>query len=377
VKEVSEAWGRTITGSFTPYVRATVLADFQTGTEPYGIRVPIVDGSVDLDADADVYGTGKLTVPGSYWPDAHGDALIAPYGPEVYLQAGLLYRDDLVELLGLGYFRIKVIGQKGATTSGEIDMSLSDRWAGLARATLLAPAQFSAAITNGDFVEALVGEVYPDGSIEWDDATVRDTPLGRDVIVEDDRAAAVKSCIVSVGKVARFDHRGILVINTPTNPLDAQIAARLTSGRDGVLSDVSRELTDEGVVNVVVAKGDGADEVGAAYGVAFDLDPNSPTRYGGPFGPSPKYVTSSLITSDDIAVVAANAELSRSQGLPHTLSFEISPRYDLEPDDLTHIEHAYGVGRHLIASLSIPLIAGRTMTGVTRQQFVSFRGDQR
>lgn len=373
MKPVSGAWLRSVRGSFTPYVRATVLDEFQTGASPTGTRVPIVDGTIDLDGLADVYATGKLTVPGAYWPDQHGDALIAPYGPEIYVEAGIMYRDDLVELKGLGYFRIKVINQKDAVVRGEIDMSLSDRWSGLARASLLRPAAFSAAITNGDFVEALVGEVYPDGLIEWDDATVRDTPIGRDVIVEDDRAAAIKSCVVSAGKVVRFDHRGILVINSPVNPEDTPVAARLTHGRYGVLSDVSRELTDEGVVNVVVAKGDGTDDVGAAYGVAFDLDPESPTRYNGPFGPSPKYVTSSLITSDDIAVVAAGAELSRAAGLPFNLSFTISPRYELEPDDLTHIEYPYGVGRHLIASLSIPLIAGRTMTGTTRQQLISFR----
>lgn len=373
MKDVSGAWLRSVSGSFTPYVRATVLSDFQTGTSPTGIRVPIVDGSVSLDAAADVYATGKLTVPGSYWPDPHGDQLIAPYGPEVYLQVGILYRDDLVELLGLGYFRIKIVGQKHAALNGDIDMSLSDRWAGLARATLLQPAQFSAAITNGEFVEALVAEVYPDGTIEWDDATVRDQPIGRDVLVEDDRAAAVKSCVLSVGKVARFDHRGFLVVRSVPNPLDAPVAARLTHRRGGVLVEVSRELTDDGVVNVVVAKGDGTDEVGAAYGTAFDLDPLSPTRYGGPFGPSPRYVTSSLITTNDLANIAAGAELSRNSGLPHTLSFEISPRYELEPDDLVHIEHPYGVGRHLISSLDLPLVAGQTMTGTTRQQFVAFR----
>jgi hypothetical protein len=374
VKETSGAWLRSIGGSFTPYVRATVLSEFQTGEDPEGTVIPIVDGTVDLDGAADVFATGKLTVPGSLWPDPHGDQLIAPYGPEVYLTAGILYRDDLVETVGLGYFRIKMLGQKSATTSGEIDMSLSDRWAQLARAILVAPFLFPATTTNGELVEALVAEVFPNGSIEWDDGNVRDTVIGRDVLVEDDRAGAVKSCVVSVGKVARFDARGVLTIFTVPNPLDRPVDARLTSGRGGVLSEVSRELTDEGVVNAVIAKGDGADEVGAAYGVAYDLDPLSPTRYDGPFGPSPIPLTSSLITSDDAAILAAQAELSRAQGLPHTLSFEISPRYDLEPDDLAHIEHPYGVGRHLIASLSIPLVAGRKMTGVTRQQFIAFRG---
>lgn len=373
MKPVSAKWNRTVTGSFTPYVRATVLDRFQTGTAPEGTRIPIVDGTVSLDGAADIYATGKLTVPGAYWPDPHGEQLIAPYGPEVYLQAGVQYGDDLVETKGLGYFRIKVLSEKEATIGGDIDISLSDRWAGLARATLLAPMPFPATTTNGQLVESLVLEVYPEAEIEWDDEEVRDAAIGRDIIVEDDRAAAIKSTVTAVGKIARFDHRGVLTIFSPINPLDSQIGVHLASGRNGVLSKASRELTDDGVVNVVVAKGEGADEVGAAYGSAVDLDPLSPTRYDGPFGPAPKYIRSSLITTNDEAVIAAQADLERSRGLPHTISFEISPRYELEPDDLVQIEHDYGVGRHLIASLELPLIAGRSMTGVTRQQFVAFR----
>jgi hypothetical protein len=372
MRPVSAAWARTAAGSFTPFFRATVLDYFQTGTAPIGTRVPIVDGEVTLDGSADVYASGRLTLPGSYWPDPHGDHLVAPYGPEVYLQAGIKYRDDLVELVGLGYFRIRTVGQKRATISGPVEMSLSDRMAGIGRAVLLAPIAFPAATTNGEFAEALVTEVYPDAEIEWDDE-IENLPIGRDVVVEDDRLAPLKSMALSVGKIVRFDHRGVLVFFTAPNPLDSQPVARLYGGRGGVLSEVSRDLSDEGVINAVVAKGDGADEVGGAYGLAIDLDPASVTRYDGPFGPSPSFIKSSLITSDDVAIIAANAELRRNAGLPHSLAFEVSPNYALEPDDLVEIEQPNSIGRHVIGSLTIPMIAGAIMSGVTRLQHMTFR----
>jgi hypothetical protein len=373
MRPVSSAWGRTVTGSFTPVYRATALAEFQTGTSPTGVAVDIMGGTVELDGLADVYASLEMTVPGELWPsELDLDATIAPYGVEAYVQAGIRYRDDLIELVGLGYFRVRTLSQEEATTGGPIELTGQDRMSTLARAKLLAPLKFPASDTNGEFATALVSEVFPDAEIEWDD-DVESQALGRDVIVEDDRVAALRSMAVSAGKVMRFDHRGVLVFFTPPNPLDSAPVASLVAGRGGVLSAVSRELTDEGVVNAIVARGDGSDDVGAAYAVAYDVNPHSPTRYrtdGRGFGPSPDYLTSSLITTNDLAVIAASAELQRRGGLPHTLDFEVSPRFELEPDDLIHIEHRNGIGRHLIASLSIPLLAGQTMTGVTRQRLL-------
>lgn len=375
MRDVSAKWGRTVAGSWTPVYRVTACAFFQTGSSPDGIRVPIQGGKVGLDGAADIYATCELTVDGSHWPDEHDlDATIAPYGVEVFIQAGIKYRDDLVELVGLGYFRVRTLGQDEAATLGTIDLTGEDRMSTIARAKLLAPRSFPAATTNGEFAESLVIDVFPDAVIEWDDE-LEDAPIGRDVIVEDDRRAALGSMALSIGKIMRFNGVGVLVFFTPPNPIETTPVARLTSGRGGVLSGVSRELTDAGVVNAVVARGDGADEVGAAYAAVLDLEPSSPTRYDGPFGPSPYYVTSSLITTDDLAVVAAQTELRRRSGLPHTLNFAISPRFELEPDDLVHIEHRYGVGRHLVASLDLPLTAGAPMTGVTRQQLVTSVGE--
>lgn len=375
MRPVSAAWQRTITGSFTPVVIATACSFFQTGTSPIGVSVDVLGGKVELDGAADIYATCELAVPGALWPDDNdADALIAPYGVEAYVQAGIKYRDDLIELVGLGYFRVRGLGQEDAATGGPIELTGEDRASTLARADLLAPRLFPASTTNGEFATALVTEVFPEAVIEWDDE-VEDQPIGRDIYVEAKRLKALQSMAVSVGKVMRFDHRGVLVFFTVPNPMDASPSARLVAGRGGVLSKVNRELTDEGVVNAVVARGDGADDVGAAYAVVLDTDPRSPTRYDGPFGPSPKSITSSFITTDDTAVIAAQAEMRRQGGLPHTIKFEVSPRYELEPDDLVHIEHRYGVGRHVIASLSIPLLAGATMDGITRQQLVTPAGE--
>ena len=374
MRGVSAKWDRTVTGSWTPFYRLTACSFFQTGSSPDGVRVPLMGGRVSLDGAADIYATCELTVDGAYWPEPNDlDAIVAPYGAEVFVQAGIRYRDDLVELVGLGYFRVRTLGQENATQLGPIELTGEDRMSTIARAKLLAPQFFPSTTTNGEFAEALVTEVFPDAVIEWDDEQ-EDQPIGRDVIVEDDRRAALNSMAVSIGKIMRFNGVGVLTFFTPPNPIESSPVARLVSGRGGVLSAVNRELTDAGVVNAVVARGDGADEVGAAYAAVLDLEPTSPTRYDGPFGPSPYYLTSSLITTDDLAVIAAQTELRRRSGLPHTIRFDVAPRFELEPDDLVHIEHRYGVGRHVVASLDIPLTPGGTMSGITREQLVTSIG---
>jgi hypothetical protein len=374
VRPVSAAWLRTITGSHTPVVRATFTTQYQTGTSPVGTRVPIVDGSVTLDGSADFYTTGTLVIPGEYWPDPHGDSVAAPYGTEVYLERGIRYSDDLVEYVGLGYLRVRRNGQENADLSTPVECSLEDRMSVLARAKLLAPVAVPASYTYGQLAAALVLDVFPDAEIEWDD-DMDSQPIGRDIVVESDRVGALKSLALSAGKVVRWDHRGVLVFFSVPDPLDARPVATLRGGRDGTLAAVKRELSDTGVVNAIVARGEGADEVGGAYAVAIDNDPLSPTRYSGPYGPSVEEITSSLITSDDQALIAAEAGLRRGRGLPYALSLEVACRPELEPDDLVYAEHggALGLARHIISTLEIPLL-GSTMSGQTRLQYLAFRG---
>jgi hypothetical protein len=370
---MSRAWSRTLAGSYTPVTRVTLTNEFQTGTSPHGTRITIVDGLVTLDGAADTYGSLDLSVLGEHWPDPRDlDSTLNPYGVEAYVETGVWYSDDLIELCPLGYYRVKRLAQADADRLVPIEVTGQDRMSRLARARLLTPRLFPADTTNGEFAEALVTEVMPDAVIVWDDE-IEDEPLGRDILVEDSRRGALGSMAIAAGKVMRFDGEGQLVFFSPSNPYDSRPVATFASGKGGVLVNVARELTDMGVVNAIVARGDGADQTGSAYAVAYDLEPTSPTRYDGPFGPSPDFIKSSVITSNDQAVAAAQAELRRRAGLPHSISFQVSPQPHLTPDDYIAVQRG-SVGAldwHMIASLTIPLMPGRTMGGATRQQLIT------
>lgn len=376
MRPVSRAWQRTVAGSYTPVYRVTLCETFQTGTHPAGTRLPIIDGTVRLDGAADIYTSAQLAFPGDLWPAQPYDdrvTSVAPYGQEVYVEAGIKYSDALVEMVGLGYLRLREPAQADAHIGGPVEVVAEDRNSTLARADLLAPRVYAATTTYGEMVEDLVLEVYPEAIIDWDDE-LEDAPIGRGIVVDLKRLDALKGVATATGKLMRWDHRGELTFRTPPTLLGSKPVARLASGHGGVLVQAARQLSDAGVVNAVVARGDGADGVAAAYAVAIDADPSSPTSYYSRFGPAPKHITSSLITTDAQAATVTQAELAKRAGLVHTVSFAMSPRPELEPDDLVYIEHSYGVGRHILAALEIPFMPGRQMTGVTRQQSVTLGG---
>lgn len=365
MRAVSAAWRRTITGSWTPITRITLCQGFQTGTNPTGDRLNLVDGSIHLDGAAGIYTTGRLTFPGELWP-----ALIEP-GAELYVATGIRYSDASIELVGLGYLRVRTPGQSDAQQDGPVEVAVEDRNTVLARADLLQPRTYAASTTYGDMAEDLVTDVFPDAEIEWDDDT--DThEIRTQVTVDGGRLDALFALAQAAGKTMRWNDRGALAFSTPANLLDDVPVTDLTAGRNGVLAKVAREVSDLDVVNAVIALGDGFSDDPAARGVAVDYD--SPTAYNGPYGPAVRTIVSSLVGTDAQANTVARAELGRAAGLLHTVRWETSPRPELEPDDLIHIDHAHGVGRHAIAALDIPLLPGGRMSGITRQQELTVTG---
>ncbi len=367
MRPVSAAWGRTIIGSHRPLYRATVCTTYQSGTTPTGTQVQILAGDVQLDGTAAVRGTLDLTVPGAaMWP-TRADDLLAPYGTEVYVERGLHYRDDLVEYVGLGYYRIEAVEQD-EPPEGSIRITGRDRMAGIIDAGLLSPQQFLTGASLGYVVTTLVQQVYPSATVEWDDATDL-VVLTRSLIADDDRYAFLDDLIRGAGKRWYWDHRGVLVIRTA--PDASTPVWDIHSGRGGVLLRVGRRLTRDGVYNAVVASGEAVDTYDPPRAVAIDNNPLSPTYFSGRFGPVPRFMTSATIQTRAQAATAADAELRRHLGLPHVMDLSAVPNPALEPDDPVSVR-VRGEGRrtHILDSLTIPLADGAPMTATTREQTV-------
>jgi len=372
MRPVSAAFLRTVKSSHSMLARARVCTSFQTGTNPAGTQIPIIDGDVRLDGTAQIRSTLDLTTDGNrMWP-THSDSLFAPYGNEVFVERGVRYSDEQVEMVGLGYFRIQGPEQESAP-AGPIRLSGRDRMAGIVDARLVEPQQFLAGASLGFIMDTLVTQVYPDAVIEWDDNT-DDAVITRSMICEQDRFAFLDDLVRARGKIWHWDHRGILVIRSVPDPTDPVFEVH--SGAGGVLLRAARTLSRDGVYNAVVATGTGADTLIPAHAVAIDNNPLSPTFFYGRFGPVPRFYTSPFLFSDTQASDAAAAILRQSLGLPYAVDLTAVPNPALEPHDPISVRPGTGQGRetHVLQTLTIPLRAGEAMAGSTREQTVVLVG---
>ena len=105
MRPVSDALLSTLRGSHGMAVRARVVTTFQTGTDPDGVEIEVISGSVQLDATANIRSTLDITTAPSRWPKSPAD-LLAPYGNEIFVERGVRLVGGSVEWVSLGYFRI-------------------------------------------------------------------------------------------------------------------------------------------------------------------------------------------------------------------------------------------------------------------------------
>lgn len=372
MRPVSERFLRAVRGSHQMAARARVVAPGQTGTDPDGTEVPIFGGSVRLDSAADVRSLLDLTTDGARRFPSRSNRLLAPYSPEIFVERGVVFGGGSTEWVSLGYHRIDTPTQK-TVPDGAILLACSDRMANIVDADLTAPRQYQSAQTFGAVVDDLVLDVLPSALVEWDDSTSAQA-IGRDLLVERKRYEALRDLVTSVGKVAYFDHRGILVIKSPPDP--GSPTYDVTHGKNGVLVEMSRELTRVGVHNGWVVTGESADSTSPVRAVVVDNNPDSPTYWYGDFGKVPGFFTSPVATNEATALDAAASLLRQSIGLPYRVDFGLIPNPALEPLDPIRVSYSDKDGRekHVIETLVIPLTADVAMAGRTREQTVVIIG---
>lgn len=363
MRPVSQQFIDTLSGSHKMFARARVLSSFQTGVSPTGMEIPLIDGSVRADASADIRTSLQLTTGGiGAWPQFPDD-LLAPYGNELWVERGIDFGNGNKEVIGLGYFRIDTTSQQ-IGPDGEISITASDRMAGIIDARLLTPTQFTAGQSFAEAFEALVLDVYPDAEIEYDfdaDASVFTTSH----TAEEDRYGFLNDLARSRGKIMYWDYTGRLQVISPPDP-NAPVYT-IASGRGGVLIELSRNLTRQGVYNAVVVNGEAPTDAPPVQAIAYDNNPQSPTYWNGPFGHVPRFYSSSFINTEFAAQAAAESILQQAIGLPYNVDFQTIVNPALEPFDSLRISGPQYTDIHVLDSVEIPLTAQRAMTGSTRK----------
>jgi len=106
-----------------------------------------------------------------------------------------------------------------------------------------------------------------------------------------------------------------------------------------------------------------------------DMNPNSPTRWGGPFGKVPRYYSSPFVSTVAQATTVATTILSTALGLNYVINLRSVPNPALEPLDVIRVKYPTGTTDernelHIIDTLTIPLTYDDPLEIKTRRQDV-------
>jgi hypothetical protein len=342
--------------------RARICPPGQTGVDPDGEEIPLFDGDVQLDANAEIRGSVSISTDSRFWP-TDATSLATPYGNELFIERGIVLGTGTRELVSQGYYRIESVEQD--EIPGRITISGKDRMAAVVDGKLLAPRQFTTSTTLQTVVETLVLEVVPDATFDMD-ADFSSATLGRQVIAEEDRFAFLHDAVRSHGKIWYWDHTGALRITTPPDP--AAPVFDVDHGNNGVLVGLRRTVSRDGMYNVVIVEGEAPDSNEPVRAVAYDADASSPTYWLGPFGQVPRQFSSTFVTDSGQAKIAAETFLRRVLGLPYKVDFQTVPNPALEPEDPIRLVSPQLSQVHIIDRLTLPLTNdGNPVSATTRQ----------
>lgn len=358
-----------VTGSHMARFQCIAVDGFQTGNQPTGEALPLLDGAVEFDATADIRASGNVEIVGT-WPGAL-NLRLAPFGSEVYLSRGIDRGANGVLWAPMGFFRISQVSQNDSAT-GPLKLNLDDRMATVIDSRFLQPRQWLAGTTVGEIVTEIITEVYPAAQIVFDDDSDL-SELGRSLIAEESRYDVLLTLAEGLGKVVYWDELGRLLFRTI--PPEDEVTWAVRAGPDGAMVQADRSLSRDGVYNAVVVNGEGADELMPVRAVAYDASVTSPTFFGGPFGRVPRFYSSSFITTMEQAANAARNLLRQSLGAPYDVGLSAIPNPGVRPYDVLRVVYNDGNREmHIVDRATIPLNVTSPVKIATRESTVIFVG---
>lgn len=374
MRNISPPFKAALTGSHQMVARARLCTPGQQGTNPGPLApngeplypVAIEDGDVFFDASAQIRGTAQLTTLAD-WPLSQFDQLYPTGGADLFLERGIAFGDGSREWVSLGYYRLDSIEQKTAP-NGPIDIEASDRMATIIDARLTVPRQYLSGATVRAVIEDLVLELFPGITVTLNGFDAN-AAIGVAQICEQDRYEFLNDIAKSRGCTMFFGYDGSFIMQPVPNYSVISPVWTVNQGKDGVLIKLARKISRDSVFNAVVANGEqvGGD-VDPVTAVAYDTNPQSATRWNGPYKQVPRFYSSSFLLTQAQAQQAAQAMLARTTGTPYVIDFASIPNPALEPLDLIAVNYSdrSAQERHIIDKLTIPLVARRAMTGSSR-----------
>lgn len=316
MQQVSARFNEAITG----YARMRVDVDVVRGNNTLGSLL-FKSGTVTQDATGETFRTVSLEVEDV----ADAWSLLNSPGNELVIRNGVVYADGTTELVDQGVYFIDSDLTRN-TGSGTISVNAADRSRKIARAKWLKPWQLAKDTNIITALQTVLVTAWPgiediNGALNLGTS---DKVLTTNITFAAGESSNPWLDAVEIAKAYSLrlyvDAQGRFC----TSLFDTSNTSVWSFG--GSTSPLETSKTDKAsmseVYNTVVVTAEGADVSTPITVVAQDVDALSPTNVNGLFGIAPKYITSSLITTEEAAIELGQTELVKCKGLSRSLDWE-------------------------------------------------------
>ncbi|MEU3285581.1 DUF5047 domain-containing protein [Streptomyces longwoodensis] len=320
-------------------------------------RLPFTAGSVTVDRGSKTRRTISLTVADPKYLPWDATDTLASYGQQLVASRGIRYSDGSEEWVPLGTFRINEPG--GDVHFGPVTVTGASMECAVQDDKFQAPATTRGQSTCVDAITTLIHQTLPDAVVVNLTSGARNPAVAiADWDAGADRWEAVAQIAAAMQAEIYVDAQNRFVITDLPDLVNGTVAWDIAEGEGGTLISAARSMPRTGVYNAVVASGEntasGSVPVSAT---SKDLDPTSPTLWGGPFGKVTKFISSALWTTTGACQSAADYALFDATAPSVQESIDSLPNPALEGNDIVRLIRAGRKTRALVQAVTVPLTA--------------------
>ena len=302
--------------------------------------LPIETATVTLNRTAAQRRTCNITLlpPGMVTFDTSWKDLFAPYGNELRLWFQMNYPDGTSDEVCLGTFTIwqTVVTDSGTDFTVKIDGY--DRSKLLDTAEVLTPYSVAVGTTVDAAITKMVNDNWSGAPFQFQITPTSEVVPGTTAVVRPGKTIWSQALLLaqSVGYELFFDVWGNLVGQPLPDPTVKNPVFTFTTIFQSGTKDMSLTMTRDKVYSAFSVIGTGSYphtsssgkvtmKKGPLYGVAYDVNPNSPTYYNGAFGKVGHVARSTLVGTPVQATTIAGSMLQQEKGSSESLTMNVLP----------------------------------------------------
>lgn len=314
---------------------------------PLVSNLRVFDATVEANLTNRVTRSATFTVSESMFPRLPTDAL-SPYQAVASISAGVTYPDGSQELFPLFKGRVYTVARYG---DGRVTLSCDDLAADVVAYRLERP--WVRAFPNSivDESRSMILDAVPQAVFGTDDVTDAPTP---DLAWDEDRGRALDDLANALG--ARWYTLGDGSFVMREFPYDVGTPVQdILDGEAGLMGDATVQITRDGTANSVTVVSERMDGTDPIIINARDIDPSSPTFFGGLFGKVSQIIKVQTPQTVSQAQVLARAQLNAAKALTEQWTIECVADHTLEPGDTINVRYRGYSSVQLIDRITYPV----------------------